>query len=274
MRPLTENDVPMRALAHSDSSAEALTAQGIETVRGDMADPSSLGDALDRVERLFLLLVASPEQAELEGGVVDAAVARGVHHVVRLSVFGVGPDAPIAFARRHDVADERLRDTGVDCIFLRSNGFMQNTLRDADAIKSQGQFYAPLEDARVSFVDTRDVAAVGVRALTEDRPRRPGQRPHRAPGPVEPRHRGEDLGGNGKPGDLRAGAGRGGKAGHDRGRHPGVLRRRPARADALLPRRRRIGVSPEGERLLRRPPGTFDQFAADRADAFRPASGG
>ncbi len=35
-------------------------------------------------------------------------------------------------------------------------------------VKSQGVFYAPAEDARVSFVDVRDIAAVTVPSLIND----------------------------------------------------------------------------------------------------------
>src|SRR5919198_337065 len=44
---------------------------------------------------------------------------------------------------------------------------MQNYLGFANSIKSQGVFYAPLADSRSSFVDTRDIAAVAVEALTK-----------------------------------------------------------------------------------------------------------
>jgi len=35
-------------------------------------------------------------------------------------------------------------------------------------IKTQGAFYVPAGDAKVSFVDVRDIAAVAVRALTSN----------------------------------------------------------------------------------------------------------
>ncbi|HYG81732.1 MAG TPA: hypothetical protein VD861_15150, partial [Pyrinomonadaceae bacterium] len=45
---------------------------------------------------------------------------------------------------------------------------MQNSFMFAPTIKSQGAFYAPFGDARVSYVDARDVASVAFHALTED----------------------------------------------------------------------------------------------------------
>lgn len=47
--------------------------------------------------------------------------------------------------------------------------FMQNYLGFSDSIKAQDAFYQPLEDSKTSFVDTRDIAAVAVEALTKSR---------------------------------------------------------------------------------------------------------
>jgi uncharacterized protein YbjT (DUF2867 family) len=45
----------------------------------------------------------------------------------------------------------------------------------ASFVKSQGAFYAPAEDARVSFVDVRDIAAVTVQALIDDSSKQKGK---------------------------------------------------------------------------------------------------
>jgi uncharacterized protein YbjT (DUF2867 family) len=43
---------------------------------------------------------------------------------------------------------------------------MQNFLRFAPSIRSQGTFFAPMRDGAISMVDARDVASVAVEALT------------------------------------------------------------------------------------------------------------
>ena len=45
---------------------------------------------------------------------------------------------------------------------------MQNMLQNAPMIAVAGMIYAPMGDGHVSFVDARDIAAVGVRALLDD----------------------------------------------------------------------------------------------------------
>ena len=47
--------------------------------------------------------------------------------------------------------------------------FMQNYLGFSGSIKERGAFYQPLGDSKTSFVDTRDIAAVAVIALTKSR---------------------------------------------------------------------------------------------------------
>ena len=43
------------------------------------------------------------------------------------------------------------------------------------SIKTQGAFYAPAEDATISFVDVRDIAAVAVHALTSNNSKHEGK---------------------------------------------------------------------------------------------------
>jgi uncharacterized protein YbjT (DUF2867 family) len=50
---------------------------------------------------------------------------------------------------------------------LRPNAFMQNYLGQAATIRAQGRFYLAQGNAAITVVDTHDIAAVAVRALTE-----------------------------------------------------------------------------------------------------------
>ncbi len=50
---------------------------------------------------------------------------------------------------------------------LRPNLYMQGLLAFASSIGSEGRFFAPIGQARVSIVNVRDIAAVAARAVTE-----------------------------------------------------------------------------------------------------------
>lgn len=158
-----------RALVRSREKAEGIEILGLEAMVGDLDKPETLKPALEGIEKVFLLSAPDERQAELQGNLVEAAKAAGVSHIVKLSVIGIGSGLEsIALGRVHRQTEEEIERSGIAYTHLRPNGFMQNSLSYAGTIKSQGVFYAPLSDAKVSYVDARDVAAVAFYALTEE----------------------------------------------------------------------------------------------------------
>jgi uncharacterized protein YbjT (DUF2867 family) len=66
------------------------------------------------------------------------------------------------------VKDAEIERTGVDLRALWCPGFMENMLRQVDALKHQGAFFSPsLPDLRAPFVATRDIAASGAKLLLD-----------------------------------------------------------------------------------------------------------
>jgi len=134
---------------------------GIEFVKADLGEPRALDRVVDGTERVFL--VTAGDATRLEGNVLDAAVRAGVHHVVRMSgSFLVGPDASVGFDQAHYRAEQALERSGLAWTHLRPSYFMANLL--AQGIS--GTLALPFGEARVNLVDTRDIAAVAVAALT------------------------------------------------------------------------------------------------------------
>lgn len=155
----------VRALVRSPERADSLRGLDVECVLGDLADPASLEPAFRGVDAVFLATPAGPGQEELEGNAVAAAATVGAH-LVKLSVLGAGAGSPLALGRSHGRIEQRARDAGVRSTFLRPNGFLQNLLASAADVQERGELRAPLGEAAVSLVDTRDVADVAVHALT------------------------------------------------------------------------------------------------------------
>lgn len=161
--------VRARALVRGRDKAQAVEALGLEAAVGDLDKPETLAPALEGVEKVFLLSAPEERQAELQNNLVRAARAAGVRHIVKLSATGVGGELDaISLGRVHRETEREIERAGMAHTHLRPNGFMQNSFMFAPAIKSQGAFYAPYGDARVSYVDARDVASVAFHALTED----------------------------------------------------------------------------------------------------------
>ncbi len=135
----------------------------IEYAPFDFARPETFG-AFDGAGSLFL--VRPPEIADVRGTIapaIDAARRAGVRHVVFLSILGVerNPIVP------HHRIEATLRESGMAWTFLRASYFMQNldTVHREDV--RRGAIVVPAGAGKTSFIDARDVAAVGALALTE-----------------------------------------------------------------------------------------------------------
>lgn len=156
----------VRALTRSGEQAGTLPA-GVEAVTGDLADTDSLRAAADGAERMFLLCGPTEQEVELNRNAIDAAREAGITLLVRSSILGADAGSQATFARDHGMCDAYLADSGVAHAVVRPNLFAQNVPETTvPSIGSDGNFYANAGDARISMVDTRDIAAVAATILT------------------------------------------------------------------------------------------------------------
>src|SRR5919199_6775597 len=166
LRALKDREVPARALVRDETKAHHLRDLGFEPATGDLGDPRTLRPALEGVERAYLVSPSGPMQSELEQTFIETAKEAGVRHIVKLSVIGANPEAPLRFARSHGKVEQALKESGLAWTLLRPTAFMQNTLAWGPQVHD-GTFYSPVPDAAVSIVDARDVAGVAAAALTD-----------------------------------------------------------------------------------------------------------
>lgn len=140
------------------------TARAPGQVALDLATGVGLDAAFDGVHRAFLM--APPghaQQHRLLNPAIDTARRAGVQHVVLLSAMGANadPSAPMRQAELH------LEQSGLAWNILRPNWFMQNFHTFwLPAIQASGNILLPVGNARGSFIDTRDIAAVAAALLT------------------------------------------------------------------------------------------------------------
>lgn len=164
--------VRTRALTRDPARAAKLLGEDVEVVGGDLARPSALAGALDGVHAVFLVFpsVAADEAAR---EVVSMLTGR-VRRIVYLSSFGVPdepdpgvePDGTIVGSHAH--LEGLIAASGAEFTFLRSSGFAANTLGWAEQIRRSDVLRWFHPEARRALVHEADLAAVGVRALTED----------------------------------------------------------------------------------------------------------
>ena len=152
----------VRLAAHTPQKAQDAFSNA-EVVPFEFGDEASVRAALRGVGTLYL---ASPGAmpAEPVQQVVDLAKGAGVERIVRLSAMGVEhSDNPLRSVEKH------LEASGLAWTLLRPNWFMQNySTTNAQSIRDGGVIAEPVGDAKTAFIDTRDIAAVAVKALTEE----------------------------------------------------------------------------------------------------------
>jgi uncharacterized protein YbjT (DUF2867 family) len=163
---LRERDLPVRVVSRTAGRTPAgVETAGVEAVPADLADPASLEPHLRDADALFLLWpFTSAEVTAALAPQVAKIAARHVTRVVYLSAQPAG-ERPGSFWA---LAEQAIEDSGVPWTFLRPTGFASNTLMWADQIRSGDVVRWPFGAAARSLIDERDIAAVAVRALTQD----------------------------------------------------------------------------------------------------------
>jgi uncharacterized protein YbjT (DUF2867 family) len=157
----------VRALVRGGEPADGL-AGADEVVTGDLADEGSLVTAMAGIEKVFVLSSPHANAVRWNRNAIDAARRTDVQFLVRSSIIGANLESPAEFVNAHTTSDRYLEDSGLSFAILRPNLFLQNVPESTiPSIDPSGVFYADAGDARISMVDTRDVAAVAAVVLTE-----------------------------------------------------------------------------------------------------------
>ncbi len=161
VKGLLEQGIQVRAGVHN--MAHASSFQGAEVVHFDFANPASIKSAVEGVDAVYLA-VPGTLPAEQVKQVVDAAKAAGVKRIVQLSAKGVeNSDTMLRQVEQHVEA------SGLQYTLLRPSWFFQNfNTGQREYIRQAGAIMEASSDAKTAFIDTRDIAAVAVKALTED----------------------------------------------------------------------------------------------------------
>ncbi|MGW0802599.1 NAD(P)H-binding protein [Nonomuraea sp. NPDC002799] len=149
---LLEAGAEVRAPARDPGTAGL--PDGVEVVRGDLADPHTLHAPLDGVEAVFLLWPF----ATAEGmPAVLRVVAAHARRVVYLSSAAV---------RDHErQVEQMIERSGLEWTFLRPHAFAANALRWAEQIRAEAVVRGPYGAAAMPPLHERDLAAVAVHAL-------------------------------------------------------------------------------------------------------------
>ena len=166
-RELLDRGQRVRVLVRASEPTSNLSTVA-EIVTGDLADEGSLVTAMEGIEKVFLLSSPHPDAITWHRNAIDAARRTDVQLLVRSSIIGAGRESAAEFISAHTSCDRYLQDSGLPHVIVRPNLFLQNIPESTiPSVDASGNFYVNAGQARISMVDTRDVAAVVALALTE-----------------------------------------------------------------------------------------------------------
>jgi uncharacterized protein YbjT (DUF2867 family) len=141
-------------------------AAGGDSVHVDLGSGAGVSQAFAGIDRAFLMSPAGyADQYAILAPLVRAAKEQGLKKLVLMSAFGADAD-PASPLRRSELD---LEQSGLDWNIIRPNWFMQNfNTFWLHGIQAQNTIALPVGDAKTSFIDARDIAAVAARLLTDD----------------------------------------------------------------------------------------------------------
>ena len=168
VKRLSSTGAGVRAMVRKPRDQAKSMLPGVEIATADFDQPESIRRALEGVDRAFLVTNSSERVEKQQLQFVQLAQEAGVRHIVYLSQLHANKDSPVRFLRYHAVVEEAISSSGMAYTHLRPNLYMQGLIAFRASIASEGRFFAPAGEARVSIVDVRDIAAVATAALTSN----------------------------------------------------------------------------------------------------------
>jgi NAD(P)H dehydrogenase (quinone) len=137
-------------------------------VEADMNNIESLYPVMADSRYVFLASPVNEEAVTAQCNVIDAAVAQGVEHIVKISSAAANPDSPFFIAKVHGQIEVHLKAVGINATILRPTGFMQNWLNGlVYTVKAQRKIFDAAGEGKRAYIDMRDIAEVAFTVLQE-----------------------------------------------------------------------------------------------------------
>ncbi len=165
---LQKRGIPFVVMTHSESNKARFQKQGMEVVSGDFDIPETLELALSDIEKAYLVCTPDEKLVARETAFIAAAKRARVRHLIMCSAYLSGENAESENLRSHGLIEKAVRESGMDYTIIRPVGFMQTfTLFVWDMVQKANAISLAAGDGGMALIDVRDVAAVGVKVLTE-----------------------------------------------------------------------------------------------------------
>jgi uncharacterized protein YbjT (DUF2867 family) len=158
--------------------AAHLAPEARERVEGSHSDAGVVDAAFAGADAVFWLCPPNPTAESVEDAYVgftrpaaEAFKKQGVGRVVAITALGRGTQwaTHAGYVTGSLAMDDLIASTGVALRGLANPSFMDNIVRQAEAIRKQGMVFSPISGERkLPSVATRDIAAAAARLLLDD----------------------------------------------------------------------------------------------------------
>ncbi|BAC14809.1 SDR family oxidoreductase [Oceanobacillus iheyensis] len=160
---LNAKDIPIVCAVRNVEKAKAKFGDEYEYVNLDFSDSSTFDNALENVDRIFLMY--PPGENLLFDTFLEKAKDKGIKHITYLSL----KDVQFMPFIHHYKMEKLIKSSKIPYTFVRAGYFMQN-LNDflRKEIQERQRIFVPAGKGKTSFVDTRDLAEVSALSLIDE----------------------------------------------------------------------------------------------------------
>ena len=174
---LLDRGQPLRVIARKPSALPARVRERVDVIEGSHGDAAVADRAFAGADAVFWLTPPDPRAPSVDAAFVgftrpaaEAFTRHRIKRVVGVSALGRGTPwaAHAGYVAGSLAMDDLIASTGVAYRALTNPSFMDNIVRQAEAIKNQGLFFSPINgDRKLPAVASRDTAAAASRLLLD-----------------------------------------------------------------------------------------------------------
>ncbi|SIT46534.1 NmrA family protein [Paraburkholderia ribeironis] len=160
---LQKEGAEVRALTRSPEKAKF--AEKVTPVKGELSDIEAMRVAMKDIDTLFLLVPNAADELTQALQAMSIAREAGVKGIVYLSVFKGAEYVDVPhFTSKHTV-ERMIEQMNLSATVLRPAYFIQNDVRQKDALLGHGIYGMPVGSKGISMVDVRDIGDAAAREL-------------------------------------------------------------------------------------------------------------
>lgn len=173
---LIDREVPLRVVVRDPTRLPVAVRDYAQVVEGSHGDPDVVATAFDGADAVFWLVPPNPSADSVRATYVDftrpacdALSLGNVGRVVGVSALGRGVARNAGLVTASLEMDDLIAGTRVNYRALTMPSFMDNLLRQVDAIRNRGVFFSPIDgDRKMPSCATGDIAAAAAALLLDE----------------------------------------------------------------------------------------------------------